>query len=164
MPSFSLGKWTTIVDSFYDKYHGLAKWHEQLEKEVRDNNGWYTNPTGRKLHFRKYQQKYGLNYKRTQIVNYPVQSLAAEIVNMGMKYCDLAIKRKELDAIMCNQIHDDIMEDSIIEHAEEVADTMLGVYTHIPAYLKKEFGIDLNIPLDGEAKIGPNWLNMKEYK
>jgi DNA polymerase-1 len=163
MPSFSLGKWTQIVESFYEKYYGLAEWHDQLEQEVRKNNGWLQNPTGRKFHFRKYPTKLGMNYKRTQIVNYPVQSLAAEVVNMGMKYCDEMIERRNYSAVMCNQIHDDIMYDSHKHDATKVADTMLDVYQTIPVFMKTKFDIDLNIPLDGEAKIGPNWLEMEKY-
>ncbi len=64
--------WEEIINEFYSKYTGLAKWHRDIvEQAIRD--GCITIPSGRKYLFSPYRDRRGdLVWPRTTILNYPV--------------------------------------------------------------------------------------------
>ncbi len=164
MPSFSQKRWRDIVESFYEKYYGLKAWHDGLLGQVRKNGGELRSPTSRVLKFKKYETKHGWDYKRPQALNYPVQSFAGDIVALSMKIVKQKIDNLNLDAVMINQIHDAILYDCSDDCAEQVAKIMVEVFREMPQHIEEHYGFRFNLPLDGDAKIGSNWYNMKEVK
>ena len=162
MPSFSKKRWNEIVHDFYEKYTGLNKWHIQLEQDVRANKGVHTSPTGRQFKFGKFKTRHGLEYRRPQILNYPVQSLAGDIVALAMERIREQIMEENLDAAMVNQIHDAVLYDCNRNCASRVAEIMLRVFKDMPAIIEEHYGWEFNVPLEGDAKIGSDWYNMKE--
>jgi DNA polymerase I-like protein with 3'-5' exonuclease and polymerase domains len=165
MPDFSLKKWNQIVNGFYEKYYGLKEWHDELVNTVRKNKGWLQNPTGRRFKFLKYPGKDGYDYARPQILNYPVQSFAtADIVPLCMAIARKRILKSGINTCICNQVHDSIIYDVPTEEAPHVARIILDVMEEMPKHIQTYYGIDFNTRLGGEAKIGPNWKEMEEYK
>ena len=161
MPAFSQKVWYNILDAFWEKYAGLRKTHIGWVQEVQAK-GKLKSPTGRLLKFKKYSSKDGSGdaYSKNQIYNYPVQSLAMDIISLAMTELRSIQRREGWDAVMVNQIHDDILYNSINKEANHVKDTMLSVYNSLPHLIKQRYGFTFNLPLTGECKIGPNWLDM----
>jgi DNA polymerase-1 len=165
MPSFSLTKWEKIVAGFYEKYSGLKEWHDRLVQEVYQNSGYYTNPTGRTFYFTLQPGKAGKEYRRPQILNYPVQSLATgDIIPLVMCQLGSDIRSKLHDALMINQVHDSIIYECNKEDVDAVAQMMLHHFRDVPNKMKSWYGIDWNCPMDGEVKVGPNWKDMIKYE
>lgn len=162
MPNFSEAEWEEIVANAYAKYSGLKAWHDAIVKQVR-RHGFLRTPTGRLLRFSRYPSKYGPDYREPQIKNYPVQSLAMDVVTVALNHL---FKKKEEEgwkSRMVNQIHDAILWDCPKEEVDYVAQETIKAFRDVPRLMKEAFGIDWNVPMDGDCKIGPNWLQMEEY-
>lgn len=166
MPDFSLGKWEKIVNGFYDKYFGLAAWHKQLMQEVYRTKGIIVNPTGRFFKFQRQRGRNGDEYRKPQVVNYPVQSLATgDIIPVAMVELRRRIRELAPTARMCNQVHDSIMYDCYPEDVPVIANTMMEVFTSLPKLIERWFGFEFNLPMSGEIKWSTtNWKEMTVFK
>ena len=153
--------WQNVIDEFYKKYNGLAKWHKLIvDQAIRDRQ--LTMPTGRVYKYEP-EIKYGrVKWPRTKILNYPVQGLGADL--MAIARVSLANRLKDVAGVkLINTVHDSI----ILDYDEKVCDNNSIVslvdkcFTDIPANFKKLFGVDFNLPMRVECQIGPNWGNME---
>lgn len=161
--STSKAYWKDIIDTFYNKYQGLAKWHKSIVKEVIQT-GKLVAPTGREYRF----QKYNGEYKDTQIKNYSVQGSGHDV--MSLARVSAWRRLKELGygdkCLMVNTVHDSI----ILDFDEKVVDVhkldklFHEVFRDIPANFKKMFGVEFNIPMSCENLVGHNWADMQEIK
>ena len=152
-------------DAFKEKYKDIAKWHEKLQSEAIQFKV-VKLPSGREYAFPGAQrQAWGGSTYSTQIKNYPVQGFAtADIVPITCIEVYKLMKEKNVKSVLVNTVHDSIVvdihpdeEDIIINIFKQGADKVIPV-------LKEKYGIDFNVPLDIEMKIGYNWLNLNEVK
>ena len=99
----------------------------------------------------------------TQIKNYPVQGLAtADIVPLACIKIYKLMNEQRVKSLLINTVHDSIVAD--VYPGEEAVMSKIfdqGTASVIPA-LKEYYGINFNVPLDTEIKMGYDWLNMKE--
>ena len=150
---------------FSEKYKGIAKWHEELQTEaIRFKR--VKLPTGREYSF-PYAERmpWGGSSYSTQIKNYPVQGFAtADIVPLACIKIYKLMKEQKVKSLLINTVHDSIIAD-VYPGEESVMSKIFrqGTGSVIPA-LKEYYGINFNVPLDTEVKIGYNWLEMKEEK
>jgi len=97
----------------------------------------------------------------TQIKNYPVQSFAtADIVPVILIHI-----AKELDkhrSCVVNTVHDSIVIDVHPDEQNTVLDVIRDTNKSLNNIINLEFGIDFNVPLLLEAKMGSNWLDTKD--
>jgi len=150
---------------FAEKYADITRWHNELQtyaityKRVK-------LPTGREYSF-PYAERmpWGGSSYSTQIKNYPVQGFAtADIVPLACIKIYKLMKEQKVKSLLINTVHDSIIAD--VYPGEEAVMSKIfrqGTASVIPA-LKEYYGINFNIPLDVEVKIGYNWLDIKEEK
>jgi DNA polymerase I-like protein with 3'-5' exonuclease and polymerase domains len=121
-------------------------------------------PTGREYSF-PYAERmpWGGSSYGTQIKNYPVQGLAtADIVPLACIKIYKLMNEQRVKSLLINTVHDSIVAD--VYPGEEAVMSKIfdqGTASVIPA-LKEYYGINFNVPLDTEIKMGYDWLNMKE--
>lgn len=164
MPNFTLERWTEIRDAFYNKYVGLKKQHDFWISEQR-SKGKIISPTGRILRFNKIKNQDGsIGYKEAQACNYPVQSLAtADIAPLAVCVSCSRIRAANLVSKFIGTVHDSNLFDCIDESvARQTAEIVINTFRELPILIEKFFGFSFNVPLTGEAKIGPNWGEMKK--
>jgi len=148
---------------FAEKYKGIAKWHEELQTEAIKLKRLKL-PTGREYSF-PYAERmpWGGSSYSTQIKNYPVQGFAtADIVPLACIKIYELMKEQKVKSLLINTVHDSIVAD--VYPGEEAAMSKIfkqGTASVIPA-LKEYYGINFNVPLDTELKMGYNWLDIKE--
>jgi len=148
-------------EQFTQKYKGVASWHSKLAKEAL-NTGMITTPSGRQFSFPDVQRRRnGTVSHFTQIKNYPVQSFAtADIVPIILVHI-----QKELDrykSCVVNTVHDSIVIDIHPSEEENVLNIIRHTNKSLNNIINLEFGIDFDVPLLLEAKIGTNWLDTKD--
>ena len=154
--STSVNYWKRVLDKFFDKYRGLAKWHEQIIQEVV-STGYYVNPaTGRTY---KYQRDQRGNWPVTQIKNYPVQGLGADIMSIARVSFKRRFDDLKIPGVIVNSIHDSIVVDVPSTEVQRVSELFHAVFRDLPSNFKRIFGVDFNLPLLCEVQYGPN---MKE--
>jgi len=97
----------------------------------------------------------------TQIKNYPVQSFAtADIVPLILLKIDELLQT--MQSCVVNSVHDSIVIDTHPDEETQVLDIIKHVNSQMNGLIEKHFGIEFNVPLLLEAKIGDNWLDTKD--
>ena len=149
--------------TFAEKYKDITKWHDELQTQAITYKR-IKLPTGREYAF-PYAERmpWGGSSYGTQIKNYPVQGLAtADIVPLACIKIYELMKKEKVKSLLINTVHDSIVAD--VYPGEQAVMSKIfdqGTASVIPA-LKEYYGINFNVPLDTEIKMGYDWLNMKE--
>jgi DNA polymerase I-like protein with 3'-5' exonuclease and polymerase domains len=146
---------------FMDKYKGVAKWHKTLATQAVGYR-YIKIPSGREYAFPDVQRKRdGTVTYFTQIKNYPVQGFAtADIVPLAL--VEIFNRLKPYRSCVVNSVHDSIVIDV---HPEEINDCIKvvdSVQNDLVGLINSKWGIDFNVPLALDAKIGDNWLEQSE--
>ena len=143
---------------FTEKYQGVADWHSRLAKEAL-NTRKITTPSGREFAFPDVVRKStGRVSHFTQIKNYPVQSFAtADIVPIALLHIDELLKG--MQSCIVNTVHDSIVIDVHPNEESQVINVIDETNNVLPQLIAARWGVDFNVPLLLEAKIGPNWLD-----
>ena len=148
-------------EHFTDKYKGIAAWHSRLAKEAIGTQKICT-PSGREFSFPDVVRKAsGRVSYFTQIKNYPVQSFAtADIVPIVLIHIDDLLT--DMQSCIVNTVHDSIVIDVHPEEEQKVLDVINETNKVLKDLITMRWGIDFNVPLLLESKIGPNWLDTKD--
>ena len=161
LPNFSKKRWETIMQGFFTKYAVMGRVHQDWIKEVR-KTGRLVGPTGRVWNFQKYPMNDGsMDYKVTQIRNYPVQGTAGDVIKMAIVQIRKQLMKKYPHALMVMTVHDSIIFDLARDY-EEVARICIDVFNNIPELMLRYFNWEMSVPIDGEAELGINWASTKE--
>lgn len=149
--------------SFLQKYNRVAQWHMELQSEaIRDKK--IRIPSGREYGFPgAHRLRNGNSTYRTQICNYPVQGFATgDIVPLACILVDAALQAAKLNTLMVNTVHDSIVLDVYPGEEDAALELILRCMTDdLLVAMRDLWGIELEIPLAAEVKIGPNWLDGK---
>ena len=146
---------------FMEKYKGVAKWHKTLANQAV-NYGFIKTPSGREFTFPGTKRKRdGTVTNFTQIKNFPVQSFAtADIVPLAL--VEIYKRLQGFKSCVVNSVHDSIVIDVHPEEVDNVVHVVESVQADLISLINKQWGIDFNVPLALEAKIGDNWLEQKD--
>jgi len=148
-------------EQFNKKYKGIALWHSRLAKEALTTYKIKT-PSGREFAFPEVVRRLNGGVTHfTQIKNYPVQSFAtADIVPLILM--DIDKRLEKYVSCVVNTVHDSIVIDVHPDEIDQVNEIIQKTNEDMTDTVNKHFNINLNVPLLLEAKIGNNWLDMKE--
>lgn len=153
--------WQEVIDSFYNKYQGLKKWHDDIFFTAKRDKK-LVMPTGRIYHYEPEIRGDRVTYPRTKILNYPVQGLGADL--MAIARVSLRNRLKEHDGVkLVNTVHDSI----ILDYDQKVWDTINLVnivdkcFEDVPSNFEKLFGNKFNLPMRVECQIGETWGDME---
>ena len=150
--------------AFLKKYPGIKVWHDKLQSEAIRTKV-VTLPTGRQYAFPKAERmSWGGATSSTQIKNYPVQGFAtADIVPLACIGIQELLEKHKTKSLLINTVHDSIVADIFPGEEKEVAFCLNSGCLGVIQRMKDMYGIDFNIPLDVELKVGSNWLDTKVY-
>jgi DNA polymerase I-like protein with 3'-5' exonuclease and polymerase domains len=151
-------------EEFFKKYQGVFSWHDRLQREAITLKR-VTTATGRQFDFPDCErQRNGMASYKTQIVNYPVQSVAtAEIVPLGVIILFNKMEELGLQSKIINTVHDSVLVDT---HPEEInIIKQIGPKCLLDAQQEalERFGLDTYIPLDVEMSKGKNWMEQEDF-
>jgi DNA polymerase-1 len=97
----------------------------------------------------------------TQIKNYPVQSFAtADIVPATLLHIEKLLDG--MQSCVVNTVHDSIVIDVHPDEERRVLEVIEQTNKELPYLIAMRWGVQFNVPLLLEAKIGPNWLDTKD--
>lgn len=154
-------------EAFFDLYSDLPDWHDRQRRYAR-KHGYVTSLSGRKRRLPDARLVGGdplTKAKRQeaerQAINSPVQSFANDINLMSAIQLSEEFDRRVLRIV--GTVHDAILCVVRNDHVERVYNRLLEIMSG-PA-LFDEFEIELKVPIEAEAKIGP-WskgISLKEW-
>lgn len=142
------------IDKYFETYPQVKEYLEKVKAEVR-NNGSVTNELGRVRKFPeiKSSQFFIRQAAERAAINFPIQSLAADVIKVAMINIGREIRNKKPEIGMLLQVHDELVF--------EVKENKVQKYIELIKPLMEE-AIRLSVPVVCEAKIGDNWGEMEK--
>ena len=153
--SSSVRYWEEVVGRFFQKYPTIFN-HGVSSIRTASETGLLINPSGRFYKFAPFQYPSGdWDWPRPNILNYPVQGLAADFMILARKIAWRTIPRSP-EILFISTVHDDIELDCandpvLIAH---VGHCLEKAFSSVPAEFERLFGVKVNVPLAAEIKVG----------
>jgi DNA polymerase I-like protein with 3'-5' exonuclease and polymerase domains len=150
--------WQDIIDKTYAKYKGLGSWHTELVRTVY-KDGKLVMPTGRQYTFERIKGE----FPRTQILNYPVQGLGADLLSL-IRVSLMKRMKKDYRLSQSNMVctvHDSILIDTSENKVDILKELIDNVFKDMNRNFEKVFGVPFTLPLRCETSVGSNWGEME---
>jgi DNA polymerase-1 len=130
-----------------------------------------TSATGRRYYFEDedapdWLQKKGImrTFSPTQIKNYPIQGFGAEVLAFLRGELVRKLLTVDYKIVMINTVHDsilfDVKKDELHKAMKWLLETSNSSFKRFTQYFELPYLVDIKY----EAKYGPNWKDMIEYK
>jgi DNA polymerase-1 len=153
---YSQAQWQEVIDEFYAKYTGIARWHESIVHQAI-HEGFYELPTGRRYIYPSADVVRRMWYWRPKILNYPVQGLGADVVMIARITAFNRIKKLGIKALPVMTVHDSIVYDVIDESKDAwytIGMTLKESVQDVPKNFRRLFGVEFDLPLNAEIQAG----------
>ena len=143
-----------FLAEYWSTYSVLKEYLDGVRRKARED-GWVVSATGRRraipdLRSPNFQLRAAAE---RMAINFPMQSLAADIIKIAMVRLQRELEADHIEGRMLLQVHDELLfevpETELDRFAETVPRVMTGAY-------ELETGIEV------EAKVGPNWADMRK--
>ncbi len=143
-----------FLGQYWSTYSRLREYLDDVRRRAREE-GLVVSATGRRraipdLRSPNFQLR---GAAERMAINFPMQSLAADIIKIAMVRLHREIDADEIEGRMLLQVHDELLfevpRSELDQFAEKVPRIMTGAY-------ELETGIEV------EMKVGPNWADMKK--
>ena len=143
-----------FLGQYWSTYAHLREYLDEVRRKAREE-GFVVSATGRRraipdLRSPNYQLR---SAAERMAINFPMQSLAADIIKIAMVRLHREIEADEIEGRMLLQVHDELLFEvpraELDQFAEKVPRIMTGAY-------ELETGIEV------EVKVGPNWADVKK--
>ena len=148
---------------FKEKYEQVSEWHKELEKQAVSTK-IIKLPSGREYSFPDARwTEWGSATNRTAICNYPVQGFAtADLLPIALVKLDELMRKLEMKSVICNTVHDSIVLDVHPSEEQQCIKVLSEAMLCLPNETKRRYGIEYDMPVGIELKIGKNWLDLSE--
>ena len=143
-----------FLKEYWSTYSRLKDYLDEVRHKAREE-GFVVSATGRRraipdLRSPNFQLR---SAAERMAINFPMQSLAADIIKIAMVRLQREIEADHIEGRMLLQVHDELLfevpESEVDQFAEKVPRIMTGAY-------ELETGIEV------ETKVGPNWADMRK--
>ncbi len=146
----------TFIDAYFRAYSRVREFLEGIKMQAREQG--YVETL---LHRRRYIQDIRSPNRMLRqgaeriAINMPVQGSAADIMKLSMIRLDRYLRENQLASRMILTVHDELVFEVAPAERERlidvVPDLMAGVFP-------------LNVPLQVDLKVGPNWQDMERVR
>lgn len=154
--------WEKKLELFFEKYKRLKQWHGELLRTVAET-GRIVSPVGRTY---EYEYKRGWNgdleLPATQIKNFVVQGLGADIMAVIRVDFYRRFKNASIKGLLINTVHDSIVLD--LETKKDVDKSVELIYNVLSDFnrnFEKIYGVPFDLQIKGEMEVGDNMLEMR---
>jgi DNA polymerase-1 len=143
-----------FLKEYWSTYSRLKEYLDEVRVKAREE-GFVVSATGRRraipdLRSPNFQLR---SAAERMAINFPMQSLAADIIKIAMVRLQREIEADQIEGKMLLQVHDELLfevpKSEVDQFAEKVPRIMTGAY-------ELETGIEV------ETKVGPNWADLKK--
>lgn len=142
------------IAGYFERYPGIRAWVDRTLAEAR-SRGFVSTLYGRRRYLPELHSSNRVQRQMAERAarNAPLQGTAADIIKVAMVHIDRDMTAKRMAARMILQVHDELLfevpEEEVADLAALAKARMQGV-------------ISLDVPLDVDMKVGPNWYEMKK--
>ena len=160
---YSEKQWQKVIDEFYNKYTGIAKWHNTIIDSAK-REGFLEIPSGRYYNFRAKKTQYGWKWPTTTIKNYPVQGFGAELVKLARVEFYRRFVESGLEGDFICTIHDSLVVDTPSKNCYNICVMLKESVESTPRLCKEWFDYEFSLPIWCEIQTGMNKKDMTEFK
>lgn len=161
MSAFGLSRYTDItlaeaedfVYAYFEQFPGVKNYLDGMKAQAAEK-GYVETLLGRRRYFLGLKTQTNRNIRNREereAINAPIQGTAADIMKIAMLRVPKALKQAGLSAKMLLQVHDELVLECPIEELKPTADLVSRVM---------QAAYPLKIPLQTDARSGPNWNDM----
>ena len=161
MSSFGLSRYMDItlaeaenfVNAYFEQFPGVKKYLDGMKAQAAEK-GYVETLLGRRRYFLGLKTQTNRNIRNREereAINAPIQGTAADIMKIAMLRVPGAVKQAGLSAKMLLQVHDELVLECPIEELKPTAKLVSRVM---------QAAYPLKIPLQTDARSGPNWNDM----
>lgn len=153
---FSIDEATAIRKEFFRQFSGLQRWHGRM-RQLAHNNARVHSPIGRARNLpdiRSADEGVVAEAER-QAINSPVQSFASDMNLLGLIETMRAAREMQLDLHVLGTVHDATLFEVHRDHLVAAMELIKHEFEHLP--LKRRFGVDLDVPIVADLKVGTHW-------
>lgn len=150
--------WQTTLDNFFSKYKDLKKKHIEYIQEAT-TTGKITSPFGREYAYAPKEVRGELQWSVPDILNWPNQGLGHDVMKVARIVTLHGKRKRNIQGDLISTVHDSIVWDAYEKDVPEIKKLMTDVFTNIPFYIEKYFGVKWNVAMACETSSG---RNMKE--
>ncbi|HEV3406471.1 MAG TPA: DNA polymerase I [Candidatus Dormibacteraeota bacterium] len=143
-----------FLGQYWSTYAKLREYLDQVRVRAREE-GFVVSATGRRRAIPDLRSPNFMlrSAAERMAINFPMQSLAADIIKVAMVRLHREIEADQIEGRMLLQVHDELLfevpRSEVDQFAEKVPRIMTGAY-------ELETGIEV------EMKVGPNWADIKK--
>lgn len=148
-------------EAFFELYPGFPKWHDK-QRRFAQVNGYVRSLSGRKRRLPAAMGNRDSPERREaqrQAINSPVQSFANELNLMAALHMRRDFKSSWFRLV--GTVHDAVLLEVRNDKVEHVFNEGLSIMSR--PYLLDDFEIELSVPIEADAEIGP-WGSGKDLK
>ncbi len=142
-----------FVAAYFRKFPGVKQYLDGI-RESAARQGYVETMLGRRRYFPglvNAQNQQIRNREEREAINAPIQGTAADIMKIAMLRVAEALQKAGLSSRMLLQVHDELVLEC---STDELEPTVEVVRTAM------ESAFSLDIPLQTEARVGPDWGSM----
>lgn len=157
--------WKEKKSQYYEKYFGIATWHEELLKQAKSkkpivlpNGRYYTFEPQLDTRFNRWR------YPETNIKNYPVQGFSHDLFTACHIITEEILETNNIPNRIINSVHDSLILDIPDNEVDLYIEVLDFASSLVPEYMLVNFQYEMNIPLTLEYKVGKTWGEVEEYK
>ena len=146
----SVSEATKYIKNYLMNYPSIDAYLDEVVKTA-EKNGYTTTVFGRRRYIPELNMQNGnmRAFGKRVAMNAPIQGTAADIMKLAMINVSKRLKSEELDAKIVMQVHDELVVEAAVSHAERVKTVLREEMENVTK---------LSIPLTIDVTSGPNWL------
>lgn len=145
----------------YELYPAIPEWHSRQRRLV-NKYARVESPLGRVRHLPdiRSQDDGVASEAERQAINSPIQSMASDMLLLAMVRIGRRARRRGLDLNVVGTVHDSINFEIKNEHLGESLRLIKYTMENLP--LDRLFGVDMDVPIMADIKIGTHWGDARE--
>jgi DNA polymerase-1 len=147
---FSVKEAQQLIKQYFERFPKVREYIDRTLAQARER-GYTTTVFGRRRYFPDIHagNRVARAYAERQAVNAPLQGGSADLIKLAMIRVDEILRGRRTRMLL--QVHDELLfewdprEEDLVEEIRHEMETALK----------------LDVPIEVDAKVGPNWLEMK---
>ncbi len=148
-----------FIQSYFRTYPKIKAYIENTRRQAREQ-GYVETLLGRRRYFPQLSTRARVHHNVREAayrmaINAPIQGTAADILKVALRRLWQELQQRGLGSRLILQVHDELVLEVPQDELDEVGP--LAIKTMEGAH-------ELDAPLQVDAKVGPNWLDMEEYR
>jgi len=149
-----------FITTYFERFPGVRQYLDR-SRALAAEQGYLETLLGRRRYFPELDTSKGRKPSfqarqraEREAINMPIQGTAADIIKIAMIDLHRALVEGDHGAQMILQVHDEL----VLEVPEAAIDRVAPLVVEV-----MESAFELDAPLVADARVGPNWAEMREW-